>query len=214
MELEKQGSCQLNSINETRNECHHPSCELLRENNHRLQRENDSLKAKIATMKLLPDVLQKMEEFLRSAPRPTTTPIPTPTPRPRPEPTLSPAPTAVPPPATEDPSPAPGPSSASATEALGHSVIPKGLVERCSFQSPQKFINDLLHGMYTREYMAGHSVTGQSSSSCTEGKPGLAKQDLVEITNAAKLKFTYVTDTNIKAFIRQKLNNAAKFQKQ
>ncbi|CAL8361141.1 unnamed protein product [Gadus morhua 'NCC'] len=43
MELEKQGSCQLNSINETRNECHHPSCELLRENNHRLQRENDSL---------------------------------------------------------------------------------------------------------------------------------------------------------------------------
>ncbi|CAL8356374.1 unnamed protein product [Gadus morhua 'NCC'] len=80
---------------------------------------------------------------------------------------------------------------ASATEALGHSVIPKGLVERCSFQSPQKFINDLLHGMYTREYMAGHSVTGQSSSSCTEGKPGLAKQDLVEITNAAKLKFTY-----------------------
>ncbi|CAL8401974.1 unnamed protein product [Gadus morhua 'NCC'] len=100
------------------------------------------------------------------------------------------------------------------TEALGHSVIPKGLVERCSFQSPQKFINDLLHGMYTREYMAGHSVTGQSSSSCTEGKPGLAKQDLVEITNAAKLKFTCVTDTNIKAFIRQKLNNAAKFQKQ
>ncbi|XP_059926043.1 protein TonB-like [Gadus macrocephalus] len=135
MELEKQGSCQLNSINETRNECHHPSCELLRENNHRLQRENDSLKAKIATLKLLPDVLQKMEEFLRSAPRPTTTPIPTPTPRPRPrpEPTLSPAPTAVPAPATEDPSPASGPSSASATEALGHSVIPKGLVERCSF---------------------------------------------------------------------------------
>jgi hypothetical protein len=37
--------------------------------------------------------------------------------------------------------------------------------------------------MYTREYMAGHSVTGQSSSSCTEGKPGLAKQDLVEITS-------------------------------
>ncbi|CAL8324401.1 unnamed protein product [Arctogadus glacialis] len=134
---------------------------------------------------VLPDVLQKMEEFLRSAPRPTTTPIPTP--RPRPEPTLSPAPTAVPAPATEDPSPAPGPSSASATEALGHSVIPKGLVERCSFQSPQKFINDLLHGMYTREYMAGHSVTGQSSSSCTEGKPGLAKQDLVEITTVLML---------------------------
>ncbi|CAL8382075.1 unnamed protein product [Arctogadus glacialis] len=68
--------------------------------------------------------------------------------------------------------------------------------------------------MYTREYMAGYSVTGQSSSSCTEGKPGLAKQDLAEITNAAKLKFTYVTDMNIKAFIRQKLNNDAKFQKQ
>ncbi|KAK0137990.1 BEN domain-containing protein 6 [Merluccius polli] len=145
-----------------------------------------------------------MEEFLNSAPRPTPTP--------RPAPTLSPAPTIGPPPATADPSPAPGPSPESATEALGHSVIPKGLVERCSFQSPQKFINDLLHGMYSREYMASRSVTGQSSS--TEGKPGLAKQDLFEITNAAKFKFTHITDINIKAFIRQKLNNAAKFQKQ
>ncbi|KAK0136851.1 BEN domain-containing protein 6 [Merluccius polli] len=148
-----------------------------------------------------------MEEFLNSAPRPTPTR--------RPAPTLSPVPTIGPPPATADPSPAPGPSPESATEALGHSVriCLTLFVKVKSFQSPQKFINDLLHGMYSREYMASRSVTGQSSSS-TEGKPGLAKQDLFEITNAAKLKFTHITDTNIKAFIRQKLNNAAKFQKQ
>ncbi|XP_063065783.1 BEN domain-containing protein 6-like [Engraulis encrasicolus] len=99
-------------------------------------------------------------------------------------------------------SPAPAPDS----------VIPKGLVERCSIQNPQKFINDLLHGLYTREFMCAHSVTGQTSSSGTENKPGLQK-DLVEITNAAKTKFQHITDSNVKAFIRQKLNNAAKLNK-
>ncbi|XP_063052398.1 BEN domain-containing protein 6-like [Engraulis encrasicolus] len=181
---------------------------------------------------VLPDILEKLQGFLEptlspaAAPRPGASgPAPTQSTPSRPAPTQStlsrpPAPTQStlsrpPAPTQSTPSrPAPTQSEAAASPAPAtDSIIPKGLVERCSIQNPQKFINDLLHGLYTREFMCAHSVTGQTSSSGTEKKPGLPQKDLVEITNAAKTKFQHITDSNVKAFIRQKLNNAAKLNK-
>ncbi|KAL2102129.1 hypothetical protein ACEWY4_001297 [Coilia grayii] len=187
----------------------------------------------VLSLSVLPNILEKIEAFLCSPPRPSSAPIsrrasgPSPTPTSRPAPSPLPAPTSRPAPSplpaptpSPPPSPPPAPTSRPAPITISSpyslnlisllKVIPKGLVERCSTQTPQKFVNDLLHGLYSREYMASHSVTGQSSIKDKEAKPGLEKADLVEITNAAKLKFPFLSETNIKAFIRQKFNNAAK----
>ncbi|KAJ8375547.1 hypothetical protein SKAU_G00061270 [Synaphobranchus kaupii] len=77
----------------------------------------------------------------------------------------------------------------------------------------QKFINDLLHGLYTREYMAEHSLTGAKSSvGKDQPKPPIPRKELELITKAAKEHFPSLTDGNIRALIQQKLNNASKIK--
>ncbi|KAJ8333913.1 hypothetical protein SKAU_G00412320 [Synaphobranchus kaupii] len=47
----------------------------------------------------------------------------------------------------------------------------------------QKCINDLLHGLYTREYMAEHSLTGAKSSvGKDQPKPPIPRKELELIT--------------------------------
>ncbi|KAJ8333742.1 hypothetical protein SKAU_G00410610 [Synaphobranchus kaupii] len=91
--------------------------------------------------------------------------------------------------------------------------ISKELLCLCAKHNAQTFINDLLHGLYTREYMAEHSLTGAKSSvGKDQPKPPIPWKELELITKAAKEHFPSLTDGNIRALIRQKLNNASKIK--
>ncbi|KAJ8352111.1 hypothetical protein SKAU_G00235870 [Synaphobranchus kaupii] len=91
--------------------------------------------------------------------------------------------------------------------------ISKELLCLCAKHNAQTFINDLLHGLYTREYMAEHSLTGAKSSvGKDQPKQPIPWKELELITKAAKEHFPSLTDGNIRALIRQKLNNASQIK--
>jgi hypothetical protein len=48
------------------------------------------------------------------------------------------------------------------------------LLARCSRATPQKLVNDIMHGLFDADYLANHSLTGFKSSKGGEAvKPGL-----------------------------------------
>ncbi|KAG1925631.1 BEN domain-containing protein [Pimephales promelas] len=59
--------------------------------------------------------------------------------------------------------------------------IPQGIKDRCNKVSAAKYTNDLMHGLYTTEFMASHSVTGLGSSSKGETRPSLPHEDVKKI---------------------------------
>ncbi|XP_034080582.1 BEN domain-containing protein 6-like [Gymnodraco acuticeps] len=91
--------------------------------------------------------------------------------------------------------------------------IAKWQIRRCSTTSLQKFINDLLHGLYCTEYMAKHSLTGYKASKESDAgkrKDSIPQEEVAEIIAAAKQIFATKTDMEVRLAIRQKLNGAAK----
>ncbi|KAK5936111.1 hypothetical protein CgunFtcFv8_027913 [Champsocephalus gunnari] len=62
--------------------------------------------------------------------------------------------------------------------------IAKWQIRRCSTTSLQKFINDLLHGLYCTEYMAKHSLTGFKASKESDAgkrKDSIPQEEVAEI---------------------------------
>ena len=54
-------------------------------------------------------------------------------------------------------------------------------ISRCSHTNAQKFVNDLLDAMHSREYLAGRSLTGGNSSKGESSKDALDKDDVIFI---------------------------------
>nr|XP_032806928.1 BEN domain-containing protein 6 isoform X1 [Petromyzon marinus] len=78
-------------------------------------------------------------------------------------------------------------------------------------ESAQKFTNKLLSSLYTREFMASHSITGTASNKEPSFvKPALPSAELMEIIRVVLHFFPMETDTQIKSYIRQKLQNESK----
>jgi hypothetical protein len=46
----------------------------------------------------------------------------------------------------------------------------------------QKFVNDLMHGLYTAQYITSHSLTGAKSSKGVPGKPAMKVEHIQPIT--------------------------------
>ncbi|XP_037400848.1 uncharacterized protein LOC108412362 isoform X2 [Pygocentrus nattereri] len=75
---------------------------------------------------------------------------------------------------------------------LYQEVIPAELLERCNTgTTAQKLTNELLRGLYDRDCLASHSISGI-------------------INRAVQYYFPGKTDSEIKGYIRQKLQNEAK----
>ncbi|ELT95777.1 hypothetical protein CAPTEDRAFT_204579 [Capitella teleta] len=64
----------------------------------------------------------------------------------------------------------------------------------CSHVNVQKFINKLLHGVFTRnEYLAGRSTTGKDKAKAgPKARPGLNKELLVNIINMQNSLILYI----------------------
>lgn len=61
--------------------------------------------------------------------------------------------------------------------------VPQAIRDRCNTVTTAKYTNDLMHGLYTTEYMAAHSVTGLGSSSKGETRPLLSSEDVRKIVS-------------------------------
>ncbi|ELT94234.1 hypothetical protein CAPTEDRAFT_198511, partial [Capitella teleta] len=84
----------------------------------------------------------------------------------------------------------------------------------CSHVNVQKFINELLHGVFKgNEYLAGRSTTGKEKAKAgLKARPGLNKQDLINIIKITQIHFPgpNTTEKCVKDAIRAKLTNAQK----
>ncbi|CAL8342121.1 unnamed protein product [Arctogadus glacialis] len=89
-------------------------------------------------------------------------------------------------------------------------IISQSVKSRSSRTSAQKFVNDLMHGIYSTEYMATHSVSGLSSTKAANVKAALPRDHVMEIIAEARKVFPEAAEDDIRHFMREKLSNAAK----
>ncbi|KAI1884210.1 hypothetical protein AGOR_G00224080 [Albula goreensis] len=85
------------------------------------------------------------------------------------------------------------------------------LLDRCNTgTTAQKLTNDLLRGLYERECLASHSISGIVYNKRGQPKPALPADEVQAILRAVQYYFPGKTDAEIKGYIRQKLQNEAK----
>ncbi|XP_036409264.1 uncharacterized protein LOC118795031 [Megalops cyprinoides] len=85
------------------------------------------------------------------------------------------------------------------------------LLDRCNTgTTAQKLTNDLLRGLYERECLASHSISGIVYNKRGQPKPALPAEEVQAILRAVQYYFPGKTDAEIKGYIRQKLQNEAK----
>ncbi|XP_007240008.1 uncharacterized protein LOC103038210 [Astyanax mexicanus] len=90
-------------------------------------------------------------------------------------------------------------------------IIPAELLERCNTgTTAQKLTNELLRGLYDRDCLASHSISGVVNSKRGQPKPALPAHEIQAILKAVQHYFPGKTDSEIKGYIRQKLQNEAK----
>ncbi|CAL8272741.1 unnamed protein product [Lota lota] len=94
---------------------------------------------------------------------------------------------------------------------LYQELIPAELLKSCNTgTTAQKLTNDLLRGLYDRDCLASHSISGLVNSKKGPSKPALPGDQIQAILRAVKHYFPGKTDSEIKGYIRQKLQNEAK----
>ncbi|XP_014048032.2 uncharacterized protein isoform X2 [Salmo salar] len=85
------------------------------------------------------------------------------------------------------------------------------LLDRCNTgTTAQKLTNDLLRGLYERDCLASHSISGIVNNKRGQPKPALPADEIQAILRAVQHYFPGKTDSEIKGYIRQKLQNEAK----
>ncbi|KAI5623271.1 hypothetical protein C0J50_17058, partial [Silurus asotus] len=85
------------------------------------------------------------------------------------------------------------------------------LLERCNTgTTAQKLTNDLLRGLYERDCLASHSISGVVYNKRGQPKPALPTEEVQAILRTVQYFFPGKTDAEIKGYIRQKLQNEAK----
>ncbi|XP_028840990.1 uncharacterized protein LOC114793418 [Denticeps clupeoides] len=85
------------------------------------------------------------------------------------------------------------------------------LLDRCNTgTTAQKLTNDLLRGLYERDCLASHSISGIVNNKRGQPKPALPADEVQAILRAVQHFFPGKTDSEIKSYIRQKLQNEAK----
>ncbi|XP_059408117.1 uncharacterized protein LOC132142329 isoform X2 [Carassius carassius] len=90
-------------------------------------------------------------------------------------------------------------------------VITADLLERCNTgTTAQKLTNDLLRSLYDRDCLASHSISGIVNSKRGMPKPALPAHEIQAILRTVQRFFPGKTDSEIKGYIRQKLQNEAK----
>ncbi|XP_057203062.1 uncharacterized protein LOC130562199 isoform X2 [Triplophysa rosa] len=89
--------------------------------------------------------------------------------------------------------------------------ITADLLERCNTgTTAQKLTNDLLRCLYDRDCLASHSISGVINSKRGIPKPALPSHEIHAILRTVQRFFPGKTDSEIKGYIRQKLQNEAK----
>ncbi|XP_051770792.1 uncharacterized protein si:ch211-194k22.8 isoform X2 [Ctenopharyngodon idella] len=96
-------------------------------------------------------------------------------------------------------------------DGLFTEFITPELLERCNTgTTAQKLTNDLLRGLYERECLASHSISGVVYNKKGQPKPALPTEEVQAILRTVQYFFPGKTDAEIKGYIRQKLQNEAK----
>nr|XP_055050545.1 uncharacterized protein LOC129436438 isoform X1 [Misgurnus anguillicaudatus] len=94
---------------------------------------------------------------------------------------------------------------------LEQKIITGDLLERCNTgTTAQKLTNDLLRSLYDRDCLASHSISGIVNSKRGTPKPALPAHEIQAILRTVQRFFPGKTDSEIKGYIRQKLQNEAK----
>ncbi|XP_033911456.1 uncharacterized protein si:ch211-194k22.8 isoform X3 [Acipenser ruthenus] len=89
--------------------------------------------------------------------------------------------------------------------------ITQDLLDHCNTTSTaQKLTNDLLRGLYERECLASHSISGIVYNKKGCPKPALPADEVQAVLRTVQHFFPGKTDAEIKGYIRQKLQNEAK----
>ncbi|XP_007259222.3 uncharacterized protein si:ch211-194k22.8 isoform X2 [Astyanax mexicanus] len=95
-------------------------------------------------------------------------------------------------------------------ELFSEFITPE-LLERCNTgTTAQKLTNDLLRGLYERDCLASHSISGVVYNKRGQPKPALPTEEIQAILRTVQYFFPGKTDAEIKGYIRQKLQNEAK----
>ncbi|XP_077068169.1 BEN domain-containing protein 6-like isoform X3 [Siphateles boraxobius] len=155
----------------------------------RMQREMDGLREQIRSLTACGKLAQTLEELIESSDRwlcgsheSATPSIPREAERSRPPSHISPP-----------------------------TVISADLLERCNTgTTAQKLTNDLLRSLYDRDCLASHSISGIVNSKRGMPKPALPAHEIQAILRTVQRFFPGKTDSEIKGYIRQKLQNEAK----
>ncbi|XP_026876452.2 uncharacterized protein si:ch211-194k22.8 isoform X2 [Electrophorus electricus] len=96
-------------------------------------------------------------------------------------------------------------------DGLFTEFITPELLERCNTgTTAQKLTNDLLRGLYERDCLASHSISGVVYNKRGQPKPALPTEEVQAILRTVQYFFPGKTDAEIKGYIRQKLQNEAK----
>ncbi|XP_029103348.1 uncharacterized protein LOC108918611 isoform X3 [Scleropages formosus] len=107
--------------------------------------------------------------------------------------------------------PQPEPSEEPQRNGVYSEFITPQLLERCNTgTTAQKLTNDLLRGLYERECLASHSISGIVYNKRGQPKPALPADEVQAILRTVQYFFPGKTDAEIKGYIRQKLQNEAK----
>ncbi|KAK2866410.1 hypothetical protein Q7C36_002466 [Tachysurus vachellii] len=102
-------------------------------------------------------------------------------------------------------------NEASHRNGLFTEFITPELLERCNTgTTAQKLTNDLLRGLYERDCLASHSISGVVYNKRGQPKPALPTEEVQAILRTVQYFFPGKTDAEIKGYIRQKLQNEAK----
>ncbi|RXM36926.1 BEN domain-containing protein 6 [Acipenser ruthenus] len=89
--------------------------------------------------------------------------------------------------------------------------ITQDLLDNCNTTATaQKLTNDLLRGLYERECLASHSISGIVYNKKGSPKPALPADEVQTVLRTVQHFFPGKTDAEIKGYIRQKLQNEAK----
>ncbi|XP_066522323.1 BEN domain-containing protein 6 isoform X1 [Hoplias malabaricus] len=103
------------------------------------------------------------------------------------------------------------PNETSHRDGLFSEFITPELLERCNTgTTAQKLTNDLLRGLYERDCLASHSISGVVYNKRGQPKPALPTEEVQAILRTVQYFFPGKTDAEIKGYIRQKLQNEAK----
>ncbi|KAF5906350.1 uncharacterized protein DAT39_003964, partial [Clarias magur] len=103
------------------------------------------------------------------------------------------------------------PNETSHKNGLFTEFITPELLERCNTgTTAQKLTNDLLRGLYERDCLASHSISGVVYNKRGQPKPALPTEEVQAILRTVQYFFPGKTDAEIKGYIRQKLQNEAK----